>query len=142
MLAKHVTILLVEDDDGHALLVEMNLRDAGITNPIARAKDGQAALDFVHNWVGTGKELSLLVLLDLNLPVIDGYGVLRALKSDSQTRKIPIIILTSTDDSREIERCYELGCNIYVRKPIDYTNFVRAVNQLGGFLSIAELPGS
>ena len=142
MLAEQVTILLVEDDEGHAMLVEMNLRDAGIANPIARATDGQAALDFVRSWVSTGKELTLLILLDLNLPVVDGYGVLRTLKSDSQTRKIPIIVLTSTDDKREIERCYELGCNIYVRKPIDYVSFVRAVNQLGGFLSIAELPGS
>lgn len=142
MLTPNITILLVEDDEGHAMLVEIDLRDAEVTGPIVRVADGQAALDFVEQWTDIGKPLSLLILLDLNLPVIDGYRVLQTIKSNPKTSKIPVVVLTSTDDAREIERCYELGCNIYIRKPVDYTNFMRAVNQLGQFLSVTELPGA
>ncbi len=140
MLDKRITILLVEDDEGHAILVEMNLRDAGLENPVHRVGDGQAALDYVQGLVDDGESLTMLILLDLNLPVVDGYGVLKHLKSNPKTRTIPIIVLTSTDDDREIERCYELGCNVYLRKPVDYADFVRAVRQLGLFLSVVDLP--
>src|SRR5690554_5012479 len=97
----HKKILLVEDDPGHAMLVQMNLRDAGLNNPIDHVSDGQAALDYVYQLVETDRS-SLLILLDLNLPVVDGYAVLEQLKSNQQTRNIPVIVLTSTDDAREI----------------------------------------
>lgn len=134
-------ILLIEDDDGHATLIQMNLRDAGITNPIEHVTDGQSAVEYLEDYVSENRTESLLILLDLNLPVLDGYGVLEALKSNDLTRKIPVIVLTSSDNQDEIERCYELGCNVYLRKPVDYMHFVHAVKQLGLFISIIELPG-
>jgi len=141
-LAKQTRILLIEDDDGHASLVQMNLQDAGLHNPIDHVMDGQAALNYVHTWIDDPQATSLLILLDLNLPIIDGFGVLQDLKSNPVTRTIPIVVLTSTDDKREIQRCYELGCNVYLRKPVDYDDFVEAIKQLGLFLSVVELPDS
>jgi CheY-like chemotaxis protein len=120
----------------------MNLREAGVSNPIDHVTDGQAGLDYIQQVIEKDQSAALLVLLDLNLPIVDGYGVLEHLKSDAKTRKIPIIVLTSTDDSREIERCYELGCNVYLRKPVEYSSFVHALKQLGAFLTVVELPGA
>jgi CheY-like chemotaxis protein len=140
-MAKNLTILIVEDDEGHATLIRMNLRDAGIDNELVHVTDGQAALDYVAARYQSSRPDPLLILLDLNLPEVDGFGVLKSLKSDAETRRIPVIILTSTDDKREITRCYELGCNIFLRKPVDYASFVHAIKQLGLFLSVVEIPG-
>ena len=134
---KEVTILLVEDDSGHARLIEKNLRRSNITNEIITVSDGQQALDYV-----SGGECAspLLVLLDLNLPVLDGYQVLECMKADERTRRIPVIVLTTTDDTREVSRCYELGCNVYVIKPVDYDQFTEAIRNLGLFLSVVTIP--
>lgn len=140
--SKHVLIVMVEDNDGHAALIEMNLRDAGLANPMKRLEDGQAAIEFINENTEALAEEALLVLLDLNLPVVDGYGVLKALKSRDETRHFPIIVLTSTDDEREIKLCYELGCNVYLRKPVHYNDFMEAVQQLGLFISVIGVPGT
>ena len=140
---RQVTILLVEDDPGHARLIEKNLRRASITNEIVVASDGQEAIDYLF---GEGKYAQvprpspILVLLDLNLPVLDGYQVLRRMKGDERTRCIPVVVLTTTDDAREVARCYELGCNVYVTKPVDYEQFSKAICDLGLFLSIVAVP--
>ena len=138
-----VTVVLVEDNEGHARLIEKNLRRAHISNPIVKLEDGQQALDYLFGENGYVNILSpppLLVLLDLNLPVIDGYRVLETMKSDERTKAIPIIILTTTDDIYEINRCYELGCNVYITKPVEYNEFAEAVARLGLFLSVVMLP--
>jgi len=138
-----VTILLVEDDSGHARLIEKNLRRANLGNDLIVVSDGAQALDFVFrqgDFVHRDHTEALLILLDLNLPVLDGYQVLERLKSDEQTKKIPIVILTTTDDPREVSRCYELGCNVYVTKPVEYTEFSEAIRQLGLFLAVATIP--
>ena len=138
-----VTIVLVEDNEGHARLIEKNLRRAHISNPIIRLKDGQRALDYLfgeNGYVNTRSRSPLLVLLDLNLPVVDGYHVLEKMKSDERTKAIPIIILTTTDDTYEINRCYELGCNVYITKPVEYAEFAEAVARLGLLLSVVMLP--
>jgi len=138
-----VNILLIEDDLGHARLIEKNLRRANLTNHIITIHDGQQALDFLF---GTGKFAnaphysSLLILLDLNLAVVDGYEVLKRLKADERTKRIPVIILTTTDDTREVSRCYELGCNIYITKPVEYDQFSEAIRKLGLFLSVVTVP--
>jgi len=132
-----VTILLVEDDLGHARLIEKNLRRANITNDIVKATDGQQAVDYLF---GNGRAQSLLVLLDLNLPVLDGYQVLKRMKADERTKHIPVIMLTTTDDSREVSRCYELGCNVYITKPVDYERFSEAIRKLGLFLLVVMIP--
>jgi len=132
-----VTILLVEDDPGHARLIEKNLRRANLTNDIVHVTDGQQAIDYLF---GNGRAPSLLVLLDLNLPVLDGYQVLERMRSDERTKRIPVIILTTTDDTREVARCYELGCNVYVTKPVDYEQFSDAIRKLGLFMAVLMIP--
>ena len=82
----------------------------------------------------------MLVLLDLNMPVLDGYQVLQRMKSDDSTKRIPVVILTTTDDIREVERCYDLGCNVYITKPVDYEQFSEAIRKIGLFLSVVTIP--
>lgn len=137
---KILTVLLIEDDEGHAMLVQMNLRDAGLNNPILHIDNGRAALEYVKRLQALEQAVPLIVLLDINLPEIDGYTILATLKSEPKTRKIPVVVLTSTDDPNEINRCYELGCNIFLRKPVDYTSFTNAIRQLGMFLAVVEIP--
>lgn len=138
-----VMILLVEDDSGHALLIEKNLRRAGISNKIVTLDNGQKAVDFLFKegeYSGSGHASPPLILLDLNLPVLDGYQVLKIIKSDERTKAIPVVILTTTDNPREVARCYELGCNVYITKPVEYEKFSDAIRKLGLFLSIVRVP--
>ena len=141
---KDVTILLVEDDAGHARLIEKNLRRSKITNDIVAVGDGRQALDYLFAegmYAGKAPPSPLLVLLDLNLPLLDGYQVLERMKSDERTKRIPVVVLTTTDDRREVRRCYELGCSVYITKPVDYEQFSKAVQDLGLFLSVVTIPG-
>jgi CheY-like chemotaxis protein len=138
-----VTMVLVEDDPGHARLIERNLRRAHITNDLVVLRDGQEAVEyFVPEGEdgAAGRVMPLLVLLDLNLPGVDGYQVLARLKADERTRRIPVIILTTTDDPRDIERCYDLGCNVYITKPVEYEQFAEAIRKLSLFLSVVKVP--
>ena len=143
MAKEPILIVLVEDDDGHAELVERNLKCAGVANGIHRLKDGQEAIDFVHAQGAHSSRnalLPILLLLDIKMPRVDGVEVLRQLKSNPQTALVPIIMLTTTDDPREIKRCYELGCSVYITKPVDYQAFVEAINRLGLFLKSCAFP--
>ena len=138
-----VTILLVEDDAGHALLIEKNLRRAGITNNIVKLDDGQKAVDFLFktgDYVNSDHLSPFLILLDLNLPVLSGEQVLRIIKNDARTKQIPVVVLTTTDNPHEITLCYELGCNVYVTKPVEYEKFSEAIRMLGLFLAIVKVP--
>jgi len=138
-----VMILLVEDDSGHALLIEKNLRRAGISNKIIALDNGQKAVDFLFKegaYSGAGHASPPLILLDLNLPVLDGYQVLKIIKNDERTKSIPVVILTTTDNPREVARCYEMGCNVYITKPVEYDKFSDAIRKLGLFLSIVRVP--
>lgn len=138
-----ITILLVEDDPGHARLIEKNLRRATVTNEIVQVSDGQAAVDFLFgegDYHGSERPTRLLVLLDLNLPGLDGYQVLRRVKEDPVTQRIPVVVLTTTEDSREVDRCYELGCSIFVTKPVNYEQFADTMRRLGQILSIVQIP--
>jgi len=138
-----VTILLAEDDPGHARLIEKNLRRANVTNEIFFVTNGQQALDFLFcegEYANKKRASQMLVLLDLNMPVLDGYQVLERLKADNRTKRIPVIILTTTDDPREVSRCYELGCNVYITKPVDYEQFAEAMRKLGLFLLVVMIP--
>ena len=140
---QEVTILLVEDDAGHARLIEKNLHRSGIANTIVAVGDGQQGLDYVFaegEYAATESPRPLLVLLDLNLPGMDGYQVLERMKADGRTRRVPVVILTTTDDAREVSRCYELGCNIYITKPVEYEQFCEAVRELGLFLCVVTVP--
>lgn len=138
-----VTILLVEDDPGHARLIEKNLRRSNITNKIVSFNNGQDAVDYLFKsgkYVESNHDSPLLALLDLNLPGFDGYQVLQRMKQDDRTKRIPVIILTTTDDVHEVSKCYDLGCNVYITKPVDYAQFSQAIRKIGLFLSVVTVP--
>lgn len=136
-----IKIVMVEDDEGHARLIEKNLRRSGIMNEFMHFENGREVLEFFNAEQSREEHHEkTLVLLDLNLPEIDGFEVLQSLKEDDRTKKIPIIILTTTSNPKEIDKCYELGCNIYITKPVDYQNFSEALSKLGMMLAVVKIP--
>lgn len=138
-------ILLAEDDEGHATLIRRNLERAGVVNQIVHVKDGQEALDYLRGegaHAGRGNQPPMLMLLDINMPRVNGVDVLREIKQDQATAALPVIMLTTTDDPREVQRCYELGCSIYLTKPVQYGEFVDAIKRLGMFLEIIKAPSA
>ncbi len=136
-------ILIAEDDEGHAILMRQNLELAGVNNRIEHFRDGQAVLDFLFQR-GPGRlredGLTYLVLLDIRMPKVDGVEVLRRIKADATLHKLPVIMLTTTDDAREVARCHELGCSVYLQKPVDYDKFAEAMHRLGLFIMLMQLP--
>ncbi len=144
MAAEPLTIVLAEDDDGHATLIQRNLERAGLANGFQRLKDGQEALDYIGGQGAyAGRQAAgdgILLLLDIKMPRVDGVEVLRQLKADPRTATIPVIMLTTTDDPREVQRCYELGCNVYITKPVEYPEFIEAIKRLGLFLQVVKVP--
>jgi CheY-like chemotaxis protein len=127
-----VTIVMIEDDAGHARLIERNIRRAAVTNELIHFSDARSAKHFFEDLAkhraGT---TPILILLDLNLPDMPGLELLEYLKKDSHFKRAPVIVLTTTDDYTEIQRCYDLGCNVYITKPVDYDQFATAIRQLG-----------
>lgn len=141
--AKPVSIVMIEDDEGHARLIEKNIRRAGVNNEIVPFANGTDALAYMLGEDGSGDPSSgrqLLVLLDLNLPDMTGIDILEKLKSNQHTKRCPVVVLTTTDDSREIQRCYDLGANVYITKPVNYDGFANAIRQLGLFFAVMQVP--
>jgi CheY-like chemotaxis protein len=137
------TILIADDDDGHAFLVEDNLRRGGVNTNFLRFSDGQEALDFLFGRTSEPAfrpEQSYLLLLDIRMPKVDGVAVLQQIKADPDLRKLPVIMLTTTEDPREVDRCHDLGCNVYIHKPVDFDNFANAITQVGKLMSLAQIP--
>lgn len=134
-----VTIVMIEDDEGHARLIMKNIRRAGVYNPVEHFVDGTSALSYLFG-VGNDASRPVLVLLDLNLPDMNGIDILTRLKGDENLRRAPVIVLTTTDDKLEIQRCYDLGCNVYITKPVEYEAFSQAIRQLGLFISVIQVP--
>lgn len=141
--AKPVTIVMIEDDEGHARLIEKNIRRAGVSNEIVPFANGTEALAYLLGPDGSGEASAgcmMLVLLDLNLPDMTGVSILEKVKNNPHTRRTPVVVLTTTDDEREIQRCYDLGANVYITKPVDYAGFANAILQLGLFFSVMQVP--
>ena len=132
---------MIEDDEGHARLIEKNIRRAGINNEICHFTNGGEALEYLLN-NNNGPKLNgpALVLLDLNLPDMSGTDILAKVKGDEKLKRTPVVVLTTTDDKVEIQRCYDLGCNVYITKPVNYENFANAIRQLGLFFSVIQVP--
>ncbi|QFY59000.1 response regulator [Rhizobium grahamii] len=140
---QEVTIVMIEDDEGHARLIEKNVRRAGVHNEIVPFTLGKSALDYILGPNRDGvvsKDRYLLVLLDLNLPDMSGIDILEKIKSNEHTRRLPVVVLTTTDDEREIQKCYDLGANVYITKPVDYDGFSNAIRNLGLFFSVIQVP--
>jgi len=134
---------MIEDDEGHARLIERNIRRAGVNNELAPFTNGTEALAFLFGDDNSGQvsaRKQLLILLDLNLPDMSGISILEKIKANQHTKRSPVIVLTTTDDAREIQRCYDLGANVYITKPVDYDNFANAIRQLGLFFSVMQVP--
>jgi DNA-binding response OmpR family regulator len=124
-------ILLVEDDPDHEALAIRALRKANVANEILVARDGAEALDYMKGIVAGNKKMPQLVLLDLKLPKVEGLEVLRSIRASDKTALLPVVILTSSDEERDIVSSYRLGVNSYIRKPVNFTDFAEATRQLG-----------
>jgi CheY-like chemotaxis protein len=138
-MKKGPTILIVDDDEGHAILIRQNLERAGLEDRIEHFRDGQAILDFFFEHRHRTNE-TYLILLDIRMPKVDGIEVLRRLKADPEFRKLPVIMLTTTEDTREVERCHQLGCSVYIQKPVDYDKFAEAIRRIGLFVPLMLVP--
>lgn len=143
-MKKDVHILIVDDDTGHVNLIQKNLRRWGIANPIIHFKDGQEVLDFLFKKQKSNpfhqKTNSYLLLLDIRMPKVDGLEVLQRVKKDPELKKIPIIMLSTTDDPLDIGQCHYFGCSTYIIKPTIYDKFVEAIRILALFLKVIEVP--
>jgi CheY-like chemotaxis protein len=138
-----VKIIMIEDDEGHARLIERNIRRSGVNNEIIPFANGTEAVKYLFGTDGSGlahKDQALLILLDLNLPDMTGIDILKRVKENPHLKYTPVVVLTTTDDAQEIKRCYELGCNVYITKPVNYENFANAIRQLGLFFSVIQVP--
>jgi two-component system, response regulator len=137
-------ILLVEDNPDDAKLTLRAFKQSNIANPIVVAKDGVEALDFLFargaNSDRSGAPLPMLIVLDLKLPKLDGHGVLRAVRADERTKLIPVVIMTSSKEEQDIVASYSLGANSYIRKPVDFAEFVEAAKLLGIYWLMLNQP--
>jgi CheY-like chemotaxis protein len=142
-MKKEVVILIAEDDEGHAGLIRKNLVRAGISNELLHFKDGQEIMDFLlckGDGLKRQQDTAYVLLLDIRMPKLDGAEVLTQVKADPELRKMPVIMITTTDDPREVEHCHILGCSSYITKPVEYESFVNAIRQLGLFLAVVQVP--
>jgi len=133
----HSTILLVEDNADDEALTLRALKKNNLINEVVVARDGAEALDYLFaegQYEGRGaSKLPAMVLLDIQLPKIDGFGVLKRLRSEERTRYLPVVILTSSAEQEDILAGYGLGANSYIRKPVDFDEFIETVGQLGPY---------
>ncbi len=138
----NAVILIAEDDEGHFTLMCRNLHRNGLSNEILRFRDGSELLDYLER-LKLEEELYSrphLLFLDIRMPKVDGLEVLARIKSDSSLRRMPVIIITTAADLAIVEQCHQLGCCMYLVKPVEYDKFVQMMQKVGSFLSIVELP--
>jgi len=139
---KEMIILIAEDDDGHADLIMDGLEESGVCNTFIRFSNGEDVWNFLS---GKGdktvrdKSKGYLLLLDINMPKMDGVEVLKRMKSNDELKDIPVMMLTTTDDPREVEACYKIGCNLYITKPVDFLKFTETLKRLGLFIQIVKI---
>jgi len=136
------TILLVEDNPDDELLTLDALRNAGVTHPVFVVRDGQEALDFLFGEGSfaerDGKQKPCVILLDLKLPKVSGIEVLKRIKTDDRTQRVPVVVLTTSSEHEDIHNCYGNGANSYVRKPVEFDKFLDAVRHLGLYWTLVN----
>jgi CheY-like chemotaxis protein len=139
-MRQDAVVLIAEDDEGHFLLFERNLRRSGVE--IIRFIDGAQLLDFLFNRSENHRKegTAYLLVLDIRMPKADGIEVLTTIKADPELMKIPVIVLTTADNTKDVDLCHDLGCSIYVVKPVEYELFVKTARKIGAFLNIIEIP--
>jgi CheY-like chemotaxis protein len=139
---KELVVLIAEDDDGHAELIREGLVENGIHNELIRFSDGEQAWNFLSGkdrGFSRDENKNYLLLLDIKMPRMDGVEVLKRMKSDEELKEIPVIMLTTTDDPREVEACYQNGCNIYITKPVEFQKFTETLRRLSLFIQIVKI---
>lgn len=144
MITEGLQVVMAEDDDGHATLVRRNLRRAGLVREPVHLHDGQELLDYLSRrggWQRRPQHEAVAIVLDLNMPRLSGFDVLRRIKRGEPTLPFPVFVLTTTDNPLEIERCYSLGAAACLVKPVDSGRFGDMIQQLAGFLRTVHLPG-
>jgi CheY-like chemotaxis protein len=142
-LRKIGPILIVEDDPKDVELTKTSLAELNLANEIVVARDGVEALDYLLSrgpYEGRGDDCPAVVLMDIKMPRLDGIEVLRQIKSHESLKLLPVVMLTSSRESVDLKRCYELGVNAYVVKPVKFGDFMRAVKEVGGFWAIINEP--
>lgn len=144
MKNNEIEILLVEDNMGDAELTIRALKKDNLTNKLVHLENGADALDYIFaEGIYANRNINNLpqvILLDLKMPKVDGMEVLQKIRADERTRKIPVIVLTSSKEDPDIDRCYSLGVNSYVVKPVEFDKFVKAVNDLGLYWMLLNQP--
>lgn len=133
-------ILLVEDNEDDIDLTRLALRKNQITNEVVVARNGLEAVETFKNRYTNNKEWPSLVLLDLNMPVSDGFEVLKEIKGDDHYKKVPVVILTSSGESEDVKKGYDLGANSYIRKPVSYSDFKAMVKEIGRYWLNVNIP--
>lgn len=138
-----LVILLTEDDEGHATLIKRNLRRSGLRNSILHFNNGEKILNYL---IGEGEESDwkpgtpFVILLDIRMPKISGYQVLRSLKEHVTLQNIPVIVVSTSDNPEMMDKCHDLGCLNYIIKPVDYTQFTNTIRQLGLYIKNIDVP--
>jgi CheY-like chemotaxis protein len=136
-------ILLVEDNPNDIELTMIALERARLANPVISVRDGAEALDYLRRegqWADRADENPAVMLLDKKLPKIDGHEVLKAVRADASLRRIPVVMLTSSREEKDLLRSYDLGVNAYVVKPVSFDDFMDAINDLGIFWAVLNEP--
>lgn len=134
-----VNVLIAEDDDAAAHLIKTNLMRAGLEAAFLRARNGEEVLQLLDGGTISSSD-KLVVLLDIRMPKIDGIRVLKTMKESVILRKIPVIMLTTSDRAQEVDECYRIGCNAYLKKQVDYSRFVDSIKKLASFIQSCEIP--
>jgi CheY-like chemotaxis protein len=142
-MKKEDIILIADEDKKHFELIRENLLRAGLRNKMLHLADGQEILDFLFDMdkghEGQCDKQEYILLLDINIPGVDGVAVLEKIKQDEKLKRIPVIILTATDNPDTIERCHNLGCSTYIVKPTGHEDFEETIHKIGNFLSVVEI---
>lgn len=134
-----LSVLIAEDDDAAAHLIKTNLKRAGLDTEFFRAKNGEETIKILES--GTiPKTGPLVILLDIRMPKMDGIQVLKYIKDSPLLRKVPVVMLTTSDRPKEVDYCYQLGCNFYLKKQVDYSKFVDTIKKFAAFIRTCELP--